>query len=308
MRWLGKLIGWLRALPPERLVLLGLVLLVLGVGWGWQTVRPRPLEVTIFPVGDGAACLLRAPGGRTVLIDGGSRTQADVGAQVLVPELRLCGVRKIDAIILTHPDSDHYNGIPAVLQAFPVGVILDPGLPDDSPSYLQVRAVAQARGVPWQAVRAGTRLALSRRAALQILAPGAELVTGTSSDANNNSLVVLLEYGASRLLCMGDAGLEEEAALRGCGDAARAQVLLVAHHGSRSGTGDAWLAQVTARIAVISCGGAQGIHPAPEVLARLERYGMTVYRTDVHGQIRLSTRGEGDWAVRTHLTVPAGAW
>jgi competence protein ComEC len=302
-RNMERLRGWmerLRKIAPERFVLLGLLLAAVVL---WAVVLlapPRALEVTVFAVGEGDALLIRAPSGRTVLIDGGSRTQPEVGERVLVPNLLLAGVHKLDAILITHPDSDHINALPAVLGALPVGMLLDPNLPCETDTYRRLLAKAEQKRVPRYPVRAGDSLSLGDGIRLRVLAPGRALVESDDVD-NDNSVVCLLEDKRARMLFTGDLQHAGETALLARGVDLRADVLKVAHHGSDNGTSDDFLQAVDPTWAVISTRGAASRDLGP-VLGRLKRRGIQVLSTDAHGQIRLQTDGER-WRVKTFLSA-----
>lgn len=298
---LKEWISWLRKIAPERYLLLALLACAVLL-WTWACFAlPRPLEVTAYAVGKGDAFLIRAPSGRTVLIDGGSSDVPDVGERLLVPNLMLQHIRRLDAIIITHPDSDHLNGLASVLEAIPVGMLLDPELPgSEGTAYQQLLETAKQRHVPRYRLRAGARINLGNRAQLRILAPGRDLLGGTTSDANNNSVVCRLEYRRASMLFTGDLEMEGEQAVLEAQRDLHADILKVAHHGSRTGTSDAFLDAVRPAWAVISApGGERGEHPHLETLSRLRARQITILRTDVSGQIRLRTFGNG-WHVTTY--------
>jgi competence protein ComEC len=297
-QWITRM----RRIPPERFVILLLALVAAGL-WLWVSrVWPRPLEVTALAVGDGDALLVRAPSGRTVLIDGGTRGSAEVGDRVLVPNLHLLGVRRLDAILITHPDSDHINGLPAVLRALPVGRLLDPGLPCDTASYQALLKTAQARHVPRVLARDGMALHLGGGVTLALLAPCEPFIL--DNEDNNNSVVSLLQYRQARMLFTGDLEREGEQALLDRGADLHADVLKVAHHGSQNGTSEALLDAVDPALAVISTRGDRTRSLAP-VLGRLRARGVQVLRTDAQGQLRLSTDGTR-WRIRTYRNPAAG--
>lgn len=295
-----RLVRWLRARPPEHLLLMVLAVLAVGLWWSAISLLPRPLEVVGLAVGDGDAWLIRTPSGRCVLWDGGSRSMSDVGERVLVPNLLLLGVHRLDAIIATHPDSDHVNGLPAIIDALPVARLLDPAQPDESTAFRQVTDLCLAKGIPRFPLRAGDVVHLDRHTRLRILAPGPVLLTGTNSDTNNNCLVAVLEYRGVRMLFTGDLEAEGEQALFARKPDLRAQVMTVAHHGSHTGTTGVLLDAVHPELACISArGDLAGRHPDPGVLARLRARGIAVLRTDVHGQLRLRSDGR-QWSYTTY--------
>ncbi len=307
MDHMQKWAAWVHRIAPERLLLLLLLAIAIGA-WAWALcLLPRPLEVVALSVGDGDCYLIRAPSGHAMLLDGGSRSVPDVGERVLVPNLMLLGVRKLDAILLTHPDSDHVNGLPAVMDALPVGMLLDPEQPCETTQYQQVLETARAHNIPRFRVRAGNRIHLDHRTSLRMLAPGDRWLVGTDSDSNNNTLVCLLEYGHSRMLFTGDLQTEGEQALLARMASFRADVLTVAHHGSRNGTSAALLDAVRPYLAVISSrGDLTGHHPHPSVLTRLRDRGIRILRTDVNGRIRLRSDGNS-WQADTYRDAAADA-
>lgn len=291
--------GWierLRKVAPERFVLLGL-LLAAAVLWVIALNMPSAtVTVTAFAVGEGDALLVRAPG-RTVLIDGGSRTMPDVD-RVLQSNLLLAGVHKIDAIVITHPDSDHLNALPAVMDTLPVGMLLDVDLPCETDAYRTLLATAERRRIPRYRIRAGDRLNLGGGAILRILAPGDDLVADGEADDNNNSVVAMLEYGRARMLFTGDLeGAGEEKLLERNVDL-QADILKIAHHGSNNGTSDAFLDAVDPSKAVISTRGTQSRSLEP-LMARLRPRHIEILRTDVDGRIQLQTDGQR-WRVSVY--------
>ncbi len=292
----------LRQVAPERLLLVALVLLAVGL-WAWiARVWPRPLEVTALSVGDGDALLIRTPSGKAVLIDAGSRFATDVGERVIVPNLMLAGVRQLDAVMISHPDEDHVNGLPGVLDALPVKMLLDPEIPSDGTEYQKVLHLARRKEIPCYRARAGGTVDLGDGVALHLLAPGPTLLAATTPGGvtNNNSIVCLLTYRRARMLFTGDLELDGERALLDAHADLRADVLKVAHHGSQWGTSDAFLDAVRPYHAVISCrGGTSSVHPHPAVLQRLRAHGVQILRTDVSGEIHLTTYGEG-WRILTY--------
>ena len=286
----------LRKIAPEQYVLLALFLLALGLAiWAFRLL-PRPLEVIALDVGKGDCLLIRSPAGKTVLIDAGSSDRPSVGERTVVPNLYLLGVRRLDAIIITHPDGDHINGLPAVLQSLPVSLLLDAGAPSESSDYQRLLATARDRGVDYRQLHAGQRLNLGQGARLTMLAPA----PGESVQGNDGSVVSLLQYRRARMLFTGDLEADGEARLLArTGNRLQADILKVAHHGSRSSSTQTFLQAVQPRYAIISSpGGTDGLHPSSAVLARLRRQGAQIIRTDVVGQIRLRSDGYR-WRVQT---------
>src|SRR6266571_5361969 len=257
----------------------------------------RCLTVHFLDVGQGDAAALRTPNGRWIVIDGGPRTpERDAGRRVVVPFLRDQGVGRVAVVVATHGDADHLGGLPAVVEAFPPELVLEPGEPLGRPLYLEFLAGVEASGARWHGARAGDRVEVDS-VVLEVLSPDS-LWMRLPLDVNDHGVVLRVRYGGVRLLFQADAGLPVEGRLTGTvGPVDR---LKVGHHGSRTATSDEWLDELAPREAVISVGRNNHYgHPAPEVLERLARHGITVFRTDRSGTITFSTDGHGE-RVRSH--------
>jgi len=257
----------------------------------------RCLTVFFLDVGQGDAAVLRTPHDRWLVIDGGPRTpDRDAGRQVVVPFLRGQGVGRVAVVVATHGDADHLGGLPAVVEAFDPELVLEPGEPLGRPLYLEFLAGVEASGARWHAARAGDRVEVDG-VALEVLSPDS-LWLRLPLDVNEHGVVLRVRYGAVRLLFQADAGLPVEGRL--AGTVGRVELLKVGHHGSKTATSDEWLDELAPREAVISVGRNNHYgHPAPEVLERLARHGVTVFRTDRSGTITFSTDGQGE-RVRSH--------
>ena len=274
----------------------------LAAGVAWTLVLARPardrdgaVTVHFLDVGQGDAAVVRTPHGRWIVIDAGPRTpQRDAGRTVVVPFLRRQGARRIDVVVASHGHADHVGGLPALFEALPVGLVLDPGEPVPEAAYLAYLAAVDASGARWRRARAGDTAEVD---GVRLIVFSPDSAWGAQTlDPNEESVVLGVEFGGHRLVFMGDAGEPVERRLAGqVGDV---DVLKVGHHGSRTATSDGWLAEARPETAVISVGrGNRYGHPAPEVLGRLARHGAAVRRTDRDGTITLlweGTRVDGD--------------
>jgi competence protein ComEC len=238
------------------------------------------LEVLFVAVGQGDAALLRLPDGAAVLVDGGGSPSGgpDPGEQVLVPLLRDLGVRRLAAVFVSHPHPDHVLGLRAVLEAFPVERAFGNGDPGEGEAAAVLARLAPAALRPGQAwTRAGVRF--------EALGGPREGLAG-----NDGSLVLRVEYGATRFLFTGDVEATGEAGALARGGLS-ADVVKVPHHGSRTSSSAALVAAVAPTHAVVSVGpGNRFGFPRPETVARWEAIGAKVERTD-HGAIRFLSDG-----------------
>jgi competence protein ComEC len=297
--WLGVTVvaWWLWHSPRRRWVIVGRIAFVAGV-LSWTSVAAvvapsldacRCLTVHFLDVGQGDAAVLRTPAGRWIVIDGGPRTpEGDAGRRVVIPFLRRAGAGRVALVVATHGDADHLGGIPAIIDAFAPELVLEPGEPLGRPLYLEFLATVEGSDARYRAARAGDRIELDG-VTLEVLSPDSALFA-LPLDVNEHGVVLRVTYGDMRLLFQADAGLPVEAHL--AGRVGAVELLKVGHHGSRSATSDEWLAELEPREAVISVGRHNNYgHPAPEVVARLARHGIAIWRTDRDGTITFKTDG-----------------
>jgi competence protein ComEC len=273
---------------------LGLLMLLAGaLVWGVASAPAEGrLTVTFMNVGQGDAVLIEGPEGHRVLVDGGPTGDAITAA--LGRRLPFYG-RRIDAVVLTHPQADHLGGLPAVLQRYEVGAVLTSDAEADTALYRRWQEALDKGGVPVLEVHRGHRIDLGNGAAVTVMSPPRR--AAPPADPNDASVVLQVSMGRFALLLTGDIGEVTERELLRRGTDVRTTVLKAGHHGSRSSTSEAFLRRATPAVGVISVGADNPFgHPAPETLGRLE--GGQVYRTDVHGDITVTTDGERLW-VRT---------
>jgi competence protein ComEC len=258
----------------------------------WVLARNAVLRVTVLDVGQGDAIFIEFPNGASVLVDAGPRVPGyDAGERIVVPFLKYRGVRSLDAVIMSHPHSDHIGGIPAVLKSAEVRRVVEPAVAGETELYREVHRVAQMFNIPVVRRGAGDTINIERNTRLYVLHPYAEL--DSTSNLNNASLVVKLVYGQTELLLMGDAEAEvERKLLRRYAPMLDADLLKVGHHGSITSTTEQFVTLVRAQLALISVGRKNKFHhPSPAVIERLEHLGARVFRTDYHGAIILESDG-----------------
>lgn len=302
--WVAALSGCWQMRRSHLLAALAVCACAIAV-WSAAALRPpSALVVTVVDVGQGDAILIQSPSGRVVLMDGGGsargdRTGWDVGLMRVVPALRRAGVRRLDAVVLSHPHDDHVGGLLAVLENFPVGLVLDPGVVHPAPLYARLLSTAEARRVPRRAAREGMGLDLGVGVGLAILHPPDPSPWIEGEPAHAAAIVARLTYGVTSALLTSDIEAPVEQHLLDRGTMLPSQVLKVAHHGSRTSTTPAFLAMVRPLVAVVSVGADNSFgHPHPGTLAALESVGAVVYRTDRDGAVTLRSDGTR-WQVTT---------
>ena len=251
-------------------------------------------------VGQGDAIALRTPRGRWLLVDAGPRGfgGSDAGLTRVVPYLHGQGARRLEAVILSHPDEDHAGGLAAVLRNVRTGAVLGPGFSAGQSGHMLGAEEAQRAKIPWRRTAAGDAWTLDG-VDFEVLSPTPGGPSGHSPahpDPNAWSVVVRVTYGDFSALLTGDADAAIEDRLL---DQGRITALKVGHHGSRTSTSEAFVRATSPAYALISVGARNRYgHPDPTVLARLQRAGTRIYRTDLDGTVTLTARKDGSVTVK----------
>jgi competence protein ComEC len=274
---------------------------------GIAALFDREVHLDAIDVGQADCILVRAPGMHAMLVDGGGRLERTgtgaviaqpigdkIAAKTVMPFLLRHWVLHLDAVILTHPHGDHAGGLPLILARERAGVLYDSAQMYGGPAYRHALEVVRRRHIAWRKAARGETFDLGPTMRVGILAPESPLISGTSSDINNNSVVLRIDVGRVGILLTGDAQAEAEARLLSHGGAdLRADILKVGHHGSAYSSTQAFLAAVHPKLAIISCGRHNLFgHPSPRTLAALRAAGSRIYRTDAAGGISVSTDGD----------------
>lgn len=277
------------------------------------------LQITVLDVGQGDCIYLADEKGGRYLIDGGSSSKNNVGTYQMLPFLKEEGTDTLDAVFVTHMDSDHYNGIYEMIEQTQANgvAITNLVLPDIGPesrkgAYEELEALAKKQGIALQYIQKGDTL---RHGKLRLTCLYPE--KGTEQESNAASLVLYLEYDRFTALFTGDLeGSGEEVVRRALeervpeadsleergpgksdlkesgSEKAGVTVLKVAHHGSKYSTGEGFLETVSPKIALISAGRDNSYgHPHTELLERLARSGSSVYTTFETGAVTIYTDG-----------------
>lgn len=231
---------------------------------------------TVLDVGQGQ-CLLARMNDQTVMIDCGGSGNERVG-DMAASYLDSLGEQRVDLLLLTHYDTDHVGGVPELLQRMQVAQILMPEYPSDA-----------RREIEFAAAASGTKISYVQRE-LRAEAGGCRLAvyeTDTLGPDNNESLSVFLKFGQTEILVTGDMDAAGERQLLREHPLPDIDVLVAGHHGSKYSTSQTLLSELLPEIVVISVGKNNYGHPAEETLSRISDIGAVIYRTDLHGTIRL---------------------
>ncbi|HEV8169944.1 MAG TPA: ComEC/Rec2 family competence protein [Pyrinomonadaceae bacterium] len=299
----------------------------------WWRTQPPPasggeLTIRILDVGpiNGDSILISSPAGKTVLIDAGDTTKG----KAVVEALKRNNVQQLDYFIATHPHPDHIGGSAEVFKAVKVLNVIDNGqqpsaaaqatptpkqkqpAPKPTPArrstkstslsqfYDDYRAAVSSSGAHYETAKPGTKLDLGGGALLTILAPSEpfftkDKMTTGGNEANANSIIARLDYGSFSMLLAGDAEEQSEHRLLTKEIDLQTRVLKVSHHGSKYASSKDFLNRVKPEVAIVSCGAWNRYgHPSQAVLDRLKAANVKLYRTDLQGEITITTRGKND--------------
>jgi competence protein ComEC len=262
---------------------------------------PPTVRLTLLDVGQGEAIFLELPGGRRMLVDAGSLggDGFDVGLRVVAPYLWHEWVGRLDALVLTHAEADHINGMPSILRHFSVGEVWAPDIPTTSATALWIQEYARYRRIPYRIVVAGGPPGRVGEAVIEVLHPPAREqsstpeAAGKRSRSNATSLVMRVSLGDRAILLTGDVERDGEEVLLQGQKGIRAQVLKVPHHGSRTASTLPFLTAVRPEVALVSVGYRNRFrHPHPEVQERYRALHVRLLRTDLHGAITVEMTRE----------------
>ena len=271
------------------------ILLVLAF-FAWRSLPDGRLHIVFLDVGQGDAVLIETPSGRQVLVDGGPSGAvllSELGRQMPFWD------RTLDVMVLTHPEFDHITGLVAVLERYKIAHIVFREMEMDSVAYTRWLELVAQEGAEVYQGETGLQMTLDGADALRLLKmlvlhPESELVGGREGSANNNSIVLRIDYGQVSVLLPGDIEAAVERRLVEDGASLRSTVLKAAHHGSCTSTSEPFLNAVDPDVIIISVGENDYGHPCDDVVARLE--GVALYRTDEHGTVEIVTDGVRVWA------------
>lgn len=251
-------------------------------------------RVTIIDVGQGSSALLEFPDGKTMLIDGGGfndNKSFDVGEKIIAPFLWKKRIRTVDTIVLTHPESDHLNGLLYVLENFNVKTVWSNGQQRRLKGYLIFESIIKRKKIKHLPFKEMGKKLLQGGVLLEILYPFDDFIEKQKEDrwrnTNNNSLVIRAEYQGTSFLFPGDIMKKAEAELAGqAGESLKSTVLILPHHGSKTSTSNEFLSKVQPAYAMISSGWRNRFKmPHISVLDRLKKTDVKIYRTDRSGAV-----------------------
>lgn len=243
------------------------------------------LTVHYLDVGQGDSIFIELPSGGCMLIDAST---ADRGAEICT-YIKSLGYSRIDYLIATHPHADHIGGMLDVINNFDIGCVYMPSAAATTKTYENFLSALIEKQIQVSEARAGVNIIRGELSA-ELLAPSET----DSDDLNNSSAVLKLSYGDNAFLFMGDAEKESEEAIMAAFDSGviDSDVIKIGHHGSDTSSTFGFIAAVSPEYAVISCGAGNSYgHPSAQTLETLMSLGVTVFRTDIDGTVKLQSDG-----------------
>lgn len=246
----------------------------------------KNLKIIFLNVGQGDAILIRTVKGENILIDGGPNKNIIFKLDSYIPFYE----RKIDLMILTHPDPDHLNGLVEVLKRYPTRKVFYNGVKDNDLIYSEFLKIIEEKKIEKEVVWLGKNFEF-KNGKIEIFYPFENLSGLEFKNDNDSSIVFKLTYGKIRILFTGDATKKIEEKLIENNLDLEAEILKVAHHGSKDSTSLNFLEKVKPIYAIISVGENKFGHPSLRVLKNLEKIKTKVLRTDQLDDIIFETNG-----------------
>lgn len=256
------------------------------------------VRLSFLDVGQGASTLITVPRGGHVLVDAGRSTS-------LASELlHARGVRRVNLLVATHHHADHIGGMPQLISAFEIGNLLENGVATTTQTYADL--VAAASGADVRVLEPTRRTLHVGDLSLRVLPPPARGSGARDQgiDQNAQSLGLVAEYGAFRVVFSGDAGAATLARWLEQDSIPRATVVLAGHHGSDDAVTPEWVRATSPALVVIPVGGGNGYgHPSARTLALWAAPERLVLRTDWHGTVEVRGCADGSHRVSTERLV-----
>ena len=266
---------------------------------------PKTFTISFIDVGQGDSMLISTPKGKKILIDGGGSRDEEsfnIGKQTLIPYLLNKGITKLDYILISHFDSDHVGGILSVLEELKVEKVIICEQ-EENENYRRFKEIVKNKKIKVYVVKKGDNVKIEENILLNILWPKDEKIKENA--INNNSIVAKLNYKSFSILLTGDIEkIAENEILKEYENSniLNANILKVAHHGSKSSSINEFLEKVKPQIALIGVGEENTFgHPNEGVLKRLENINTKIYRTDKKGEITIKISRKGCIKIKTKL-------
>jgi competence protein ComEC len=286
-----------------------LIMLLVAAGldisyWVYRNQFNQHLKVTYLDVGQGNAALVQFPGREKMLIDGGgfSSGDFDVGESVVAPFLLRSKIRRIDYVVLSHPQTDHMGGLRFIAEHFRPKEFWYNGDQVSTSSFIELMDILEQKGIRKLCPKDLERRKDISGVKVQLLHPPPGTGRSENTNLNENSLVLKLSSGRTSCLFPGDLErMGEDMVAKRAGSLLESDVLLAPHHGSATSCSSAFLKEVKPRVCIISCGKGNPFRfPHEATLRRLEASKCRIIRIDEVGAVQVSLTPKG-YAIQSFL-------
>ena len=239
--------------------------------------KEKLFSVHIIDVGQGDSIFIQTLENKRILIDAGD----EEAEHTVYSYLKRKGVKKIDVLIATHPDTDHIGSMDYIIDKFKISHFYMPEAKTDSEAFYNLLDSCKDKNLKIEYLTKGDVLKIDSSTSIEILSPS------TITDKNNlNSIVSLLNYKGYEFLFTGDAEKENESEILSSCNLPDIEFLKAGHHGSSSSSTDEFIAKLKPEAVAISCGYNNDYgHPHRSVLDTFRENGSVVYRTDKNGTL-----------------------
>ena len=243
------------------------------------------LEVSYLDVGQGDSAYIRV-NDYDILIDAGPRSDSDK----LLDQLKAKNIDDFEIIIATHPHEDHIGGMSKVFEEYVVKSFYMPSVTHTTKTFENMVNSVAKEGIEIQTIKEGMKFDLGNEAKIDVYSP----IYESYEEFNDYSPIMKLTFGETELIFTGDAEAHAEAdVVAKYPDNLKADVLKFGHHGSSTSSTDEFLQAVSPEYGIISCGVDNKYgHPHREILDKISKYNIKSYRTDIQGQITLTSDGK----------------
>jgi competence protein ComEC len=266
------------------------LLVVAGAVWGGSGQRHGELRITALAVGSGSATVIELPDGRTIIYDIGTSSPNDIGRSSVVPFLRHRGISRVDRVYLSHPNLDHYSGLPGLIEGIDTGSIVineyfKPRSSKGSPSRYLLNTLKrkgyQLETLSLDSSELDNRIWRYGGVEFEILSPRGPFDESLST--NDSSTVLRLSYLGQTILLTGDIEERTQRQLLQRGGLG-ADVLFLPHHGSVRPSSRTFLNAVSPKVLICSSG-----RPLAETYSNLQELveGYAFYNTADVGAVTL---------------------
>ena len=269
-----------------------LIFLLCANIFAWSVVydlnQVEPLQVNFFDIGQGDSIFIQTPRGYQILIDGGP---TDAVLESLGNVMNFWD-KSIDVVVLTHPDHDHIAGLIEVLKKYKVDIVLWNGVLKETGESDEWERLLQEESIESKIIFSGHQI-ITPMVSLDVLHPFESLENIRIKNVNNSSIVIRVVFEDTSFLLTGDIDGSIEREILEKENLINSDVLKIAHHGSKISSSEEFVKRVNPVIAVISVGENNSYnHPYPTVLELLDKYDISILRTDLIGDIRIISDGK----------------